>query len=77
MRQVLVLIVSTRSAGRRAISVFLAQAKLEALVLDLAGSVSYWGSSRGTTVVTVARFEGRGGRAIVVIARHDQTEGCV
>jgi hypothetical protein len=69
MRQVLVFIVSAWSASWRAISVFLAQAELEALVFDLAGSVDYRWASRATTVVAVAGLEGPRRRAIVIVAR--------
>jgi hypothetical protein len=76
MRQVLIFIVSACGASWRAISVFLAQAELEALVFDLAGSVKYWWASRVTTVVTIAGLEGSGGGAIVVVARrHGWTLG--
>jgi hypothetical protein len=78
MRQVLIFIVSACGAGRRAISVFLAQAKLEALVFNLAGSVSYRRASRVTTVVAVVGLESSSGGAIVVVARHGSTRGsCV
>jgi hypothetical protein len=69
MRQVVVFIVSACCASWRAISVFFAQAELEALVVDLAGSVEYWWASRITTVVAIAGLDGSGGRAIVIVAR--------